>query len=206
MWAVVVTTLGLALATTTVHGAGHADSDGHGAACGLALAASACAIRGRQQCWRCVEQHASALKRAGCSDGTLTSWCQYGTCAAGGAFASVGYCNATASIEQRSNALVEAATTEEKASMLSATNLGISRLGVPAFVYTECLHGLKVDCAASDGACSAVFPAPIALASAFNVSLWREVGATIGLEARALYNSGGLEGAAFPYCWAPNIK
>eukprot|EP01046_Picozoa_sp_COSAG06_P119522 COSAG06_NODE_66800_length_253_cov_1.000000_1_plen_33_part_01 len=33
MWAVVVTTLGLALATTTVHGAGHADSDGHGAAC-----------------------------------------------------------------------------------------------------------------------------------------------------------------------------
>lgn len=135
-----------------------------GARCDLALAASGCKLTARKVCWDCLQQHASALKQAGCTGSALTSWCQYGTCSTGGAFANDGWCNATASLESRADALVAAATLSEKAGMLSATNAGIPRLGVPAFVYSECLHGLKVDCPAGDPSCSAVFPAPIALA------------------------------------------
>ena len=83
--------------------------------------------------------------------------------------------------------------------MLPATNEGVPRLGVPAFAYTECLHGLKLDCG-RDGHCPTIFPAPIALAAALNDSLWATTGATIGKEGRALYNTGGLDQLAFPYC------
>ena len=34
----------------------------------------------------------------------------------------------------------------EKVSMLSYTNAGIPRLGVPALPYSECLHGVITSC------------------------------------------------------------
>ena len=176
------------------------------ARCDVALAASRCTVRGRHACWSCLERRTAALSRAGCNSSDLVAWCQYGTCARGSAFASAGYCDGAATLEARADALVAGATLAEKASMLSATNAGIARLGVPAFIYTECLHGLKVDCSDADSACTAVFPAPVALAATLNASLWTAVGATIGREARALFNSGGVRSVAFPYCWAPNIN
>jgi hypothetical protein len=174
--------------------------------CGIALTASRCTVRGRASCWACVKQHSEALLKAGCNDSALTSWCQYGTCSEAGAFASTQYCNNTASLDTRAEALVNAATLSEKLSMLPATNNGIPRLGLPAFVYTECLHGLKIDCDEDGQACPSIFPAPIALAATLNDSLWSSVGGTIGMENRALYNSGGVSQVAFPYCWAPNIN
>ena len=109
-------------------------------------------------------------------------------------------------MEARAEALVNAATLQEKLSMLPATNGGIPRLGVPAFMYTECLHGLKIDCGGHGQACPSIFPAPIALAATLNDSLWARIGSVIGMENRALYNSGGLDQLAFPYCWAPNVN
>ena len=175
-------------------------------ACDIALTASRCTVRGRASCWTCVKQHSEALLKAGCNDSALTSWCQYGTCSEAGAFASTQYCNHTASLDARAEALVNAATLSEKLSMLPAVNNGIPRLGLPAFMYTECLHGLKIDCDKDGEACPSIFPAPIALAATLNDSLWRSVGGTIGTENRALYNSGGVSQVAFPYCWAPNIN
>ena len=173
-------------------------------ACGLALTASRCVIRGRATCWDCIERHSEALRLAGCNDSALTSWCQYGTCALDGAFATAKYCDHAASLEVRADALVGAATLPEKLSMLPATNDGVPRLGLPAFMFTECLHGLKVDCGGDGEACPSIFPAPIALAATLNASLWADIGSAIGTENRGLYNTGGLDQLAFPYCWAPN--
>jgi hypothetical protein len=173
-------------------------------ACGLALTASRCVVRGRAACWDCVAQHSAALRVAGCNDSALTSWCQYGTCAPAGAFALTKYCDISASLEARADALVNAATLQEKLSMLPATNDGVPRLGLPAFMFTECLHGLKIACGGDGEPCPSIFPAPIALAATLNDSLWSSVGDAIGVENRGLYNSGGLDQVAFPYCWAPN--
>lgn len=89
----------------------------------------------------------------------------------------------------------------EKAAMLAASNNGVPRLGVPPQRYGEALHGVLSGCGAAapptvDGfvssGCPTSFPTGLALGSSFNRTLWRAVGATIGTEARALFNQGGI--------------
>ena len=54
-----------------------------------------------------------------------------------------------------------------------------TRLGIPAIIGTECLHGHA-------GRNSTVFPTPLAMASSWNTELVNEVFDVIGREARAL--------------------
>lgn len=68
---------------------------------------------------------------------------------------------------------------------------GIPRLGVPPHPEwgAESLHGLCVACPFPDR-CTTVFPPASATAKSFNRTLWRAVGAALGMEARTLFNIG----------------
>lgn len=80
-----------------------------------------------------------------------------------------------------------------------APSLGISAL--PA--TSECVHGVAWGCTAA-GLCPTLFPNGGALGAAFNRSLWRAVGSTIGDEQRALAN---LNGQPSGYsCWSPQLN
>lgn len=120
------------------------------------------------------------------------------SCAAGG---TADFCNASLPVPARVALLLAAMLPTEKAAMLSASNNGVPRLGVPPQRYGEALHGVLSGCGAAapptaDGfvssGCPTSFPTGLALGSSFNRSLWRAVGETIGTEARALFNQGGI--------------
>ena len=120
------------------------------------------------------------------------------SCAAGGG---ADFCNASLPVAARVQLLIAQMLPVEKAAMLTASNNGVPRLGVPPQRYGEALHGVLSGCGAAapptaDGfassGCPTSFPTGLALGSSFNRSLWRAVGATIGTEARALFNQGGI--------------
>jgi hypothetical protein len=81
--------------------------------------------------------------------------------------------------------------------MLSASNNGIPRLGVPPLTFGEALHGVLCGCGSpftdpttgyTSTGCPTSFPTGLALGGTFNRSLWSLVGGTIGREARSLFN------------------
>ena len=121
------------------------------------------------------------------------------------------YCNQSLTAYERATDLSKRLNDTEIANMLSNTNQGCDRLGVPAFRFSEALHGVVTRCGKQtyfkkfDGnntGCPTSFPHAMVLGSSFNRSLWRKVGETISTEARALNNQ-GLAGIAF---WAPDIN
>lgn len=123
-------------------------------------------------------------------------------------FSTYPYCNHSLPISSRVDDLISRLTVAEKAQFLVAnghTNGGVPRLQVKAFLYGECLHGVKSRCgAAVDGStgCPTSFPHALGLGATFNRTLWTAVGSTISTEARSLYNQ-GLIGLSF---WAPDIN
>ena len=105
------------------------------------------------------------------------------------------YCNPALPTPARVADLLARMVPVEKAAMLAASNNGVPRLGVPPLRYGEALHGVLSGCgeaAPGSTGCPTSFPTGLGLGSAFNRSLWRAVGETIGTEARALYNQGGI--------------
>ena len=118
------------------------------------------------------------------------------------------YCNPAAPVPARVEDLLSRLSVAEKAQFLSAvghTNNGVPRLGVPPFLYGECLHGVNCRCGdAAEGStgCPTSFPHALGLSATFNRTLWTLVGDTISTEARALNNQ-GLIGLSF---WAPDIN
>lgn len=72
------------------------------------------------------------------------------------------------------------------------------------------MHGVQSRCS-PDGRCPTTFPNPNTLGATFNQSLWKQMGAVIGLELRALWlqNVGENHASNLPHigldCWSPNI-
>ena len=60
---------------------------------------------------------------------------------------------------------------------------------IPPAGGTNAIHGLQNVQCLSDGQCPTSFPAPCAMAAAFNTSLTHGMGAVLGRELRAYYNA-----------------
>lgn len=121
------------------------------------------------------------------------------SCFDGGANETFPYCNPALTPQVRTQDLIQRMLPTEKAAFLSVNNNGVQRLGVPPLRYGEALHGVLSGCGkaappTSTGfvstGCPTSFPTGLGLGSAFNRSLWKAVGDTIGQEARALFNQG----------------
>jgi len=109
------------------------------------------------------------------------------------------------SIEERSVALVEAMTLEEKISQLMDQSPAIPRLAIPEYNWwNECLHGL-----ARNGRAT-VFPQAIGLAATFDEELIYKIGSAISDEARAKFNIAIKNGNRSRYAgltfWSPNVN
>ena len=122
------------------------------------------------------------------------------------------YCDPALPAGARAADLLARLAPTEKAAFLSASNNGFPRLGVPPLRYGEALHGVLSGCGApapptpsgfASTGCPTSFPTGLALGSSFNRTLWRAVGATIGAEARALFNQCGI---AQPMLFTPDIN
>ena len=101
------------------------------------------------------------------------------------------WCDTTQAIGNRSAALATA---------MNATELvwyvlggAVKRLGVPLPPHygEEALHGVSVGKCPFPDRCTTVFPPASGSARSFNRTLWRAIGAAIGLEARTLWNTQG---------------
>ena len=123
-------------------------------------------------------------------------------------FSGYKYCNSSLPVQERVGDLLPRLSVAEKAQFLVAaghSNGGVPRLGVPPFLYGECLHGMRSNCgAAAPGStgCPTSFPHALGLGATFNRTLWTLVGETVSTEGRALFNQ-GLIGLAM---WAPDIN
>ena len=111
--------------------------------------------------------------------------------------ASLPYCNASLPVDIRVADLISRLEPVEAASLLSTSNNGVPRLGVPLLTFGEALHGVLSGCGApytdpatgyTSTGCPTSFPTGLALGGTFNRSLWAAVGGVIGREARALFN------------------
>lgn len=124
------------------------------------------------------------------------------------------FCDTSASIDDRASAFVSALQLEEKAGIMVNNGKGVGRLHIPPYQWgSEGLHGPLQPCVtAADGStkCPTSFPAPCAMASAFNDTMYHEVGAADGLEARAINNlrnhqTQNVYGDGIDY-WSPTVN
>jgi len=118
-------------------------------------------------------------------------------------------CDRTLSPSERAAALVKALTVEEKLQNLVSKAQGAPRIGLPAYNWwSEALHGV----AYAPGTyfpegdvefnSSTSYPMPLLMAAAFDDELIEQIGAAIGIEARAWGNAGW---AGLDY-WTPNVN
>ena len=119
------------------------------------------------------------------------------------------FCNQSTSFADRAHDLIaRVANNTLKAQQLAASAgarygpLGFPELGVAGPAYSEALHGAVCGCI-SPTQCPSSFPHALLLGASFNRSLFEHVGDAIGLEARAIANTGSRCG---PLLWAPNIN
>lgn len=118
------------------------------------------------------------------------------------------FCNTSLPFSTRSQNLISLLTLPEKITFLCNNFSGIPRLGIPPYEWwSESLHGIAtngpgISFDAGPVKCATMFPQVINSAAAFNRSLWFEIAAAVGVEGRAMYNS-GQSGLTF---WAPNIN
>lgn len=118
------------------------------------------------------------------------------------------FCNVNATLEARLKDLLSRIPLNETAGLFSNTAGGVPSLAIPPYQWwSEGLHGVAfspgVQFNATSGFPAATsFPQVSLTASSFNTTLFRLIGATIGMEARAMNNYGA---AGLTY-WAPNIN
>ena len=92
-------------------------------------------------------------------------------------------------IEDRVNNIVPVLTPEEKLSLLRQNEPAISRLGLSPFTYwTEGLHG--IGWGQSGTLTGTQFPQAFGLGETWDSEIMKRVGAQVGCEMRAIYNSG----------------
>ena len=118
-------------------------------------------------------------------------------------------CNTTLPLSERLTDLVRRIPAAEKPYQLVTTAPAINSLWIPPQKYwNEALHGLL-----SGGSVSpnderirrkpTEFPSALSSAAAFNRSLFWEIGAAVGTEARVESNAGTARGWTF---WSPNVN
>ncbi|HEU5011576.1 MAG TPA: glycoside hydrolase family 3 C-terminal domain-containing protein [Roseiflexaceae bacterium] len=93
--------------------------------------------------------------------------------------------------EQRISSLIALLTLDEKIALLS-TQLGVPRLGIPITENVEGIHGLVVTGHLGGGTIdipTTSFPQPYGMAQSWDTDLLQQVGAVIGAEARAIFQS-----------------
>jgi beta-glucosidase len=116
------------------------------------------------------------------------------------------YLDSSRPIDERLKDLISRLTLEEKVGLMSHPAKGVQRLGIPAYNYwSEALHGV-----ARNGLAT-VFPQAIGMAATWDRELVRQVGSTIGDEARAKYHEAlRRKGSTAQYqgltFWSPNVN
>lgn len=137
-------------------------------------------------------------------------------CSTNSTLGALPFCNASLPTDGRVADLVGRLTTAEKISLMGqgptsgGKSQGVARLGVAPLPWGEALHGVVSHCY-NGTYCPTSFPHALALAAAFNRTLWHAVGDRISTEARALNNLGTLDyigcGPDAPLMvWAPNLN
>lgn len=107
--------------------------------------------------------------------------------------------------EKRARELVGQMTLEEKASQLRFDAPAISRLGIPRYHWwNEGLHGV------ARAGTATMFPQAIGMAAMFDEDMMQEIGAAVGMEARAKYNAYAAREDRDIYkgltLWSPNVN
>jgi beta-glucosidase len=92
------------------------------------------------------------------------------------------YLDSTQPVEQRAWDLISRLTLEEKATLLNHNGPGVTRLGIRADQWNQCLHGVCWDRPTT------MFPVSIAMAATWDPARINEVATAISDEARAVYN------------------
>ncbi len=108
-------------------------------------------------------------------------------------------------MDARIDDLIQRMSLSEKVKQLMNAAPAIQRLNVPEYDYSnECLHGV-----ANNGNAT-VFPQAIGMAATWDVEKMQQVGATIGIEARAKYYQAQRDGMYASgqglNFWSPNIN
>lgn len=106
--------------------------------------------------------------------------------------ASWAFCNASLDTESRLDDLVQRIAVTEIGPLLTARQSPpIPRVGMPMFMWgTNALHGITnyAECRSTTGRCPTSWPTGVALGASWNVTAWRVMGATTGVELRAYDN------------------
>jgi len=132
------------------------------------------------------------------------------------------FCDTTLSLDARVADLVTRLQGAEIVPQLTARHGGggspgpndnVSRLGLPEFDWgMNAIHGVQSSCVLSSGTvyCPTSFPNPVNFGMTWNRSLFYDLGAVIGVEARALWLAGAVENSHGPHigldAWSPNIN
>eukprot|EP01043_Picozoa_sp_COSAG02_P035934 COSAG02_NODE_2604_length_8443_cov_6.439593_6_plen_293_part_00 len=104
------------------------------------------------------------------------------------------FCNASLPIDDRLDDLLSRATCAEKSQAVTSSGASIERLGVPLLGAAEDTHGVVDGCipsgltAPNSTGCPTTFSNGPGLGATFDRALWREIGETMGREARGLNN------------------
>lgn len=107
------------------------------------------------------------------------------------------WCDISKTIDERAAAFVATLQPSEKIPLLTNEAKGATRLHIPPYQWgSEGLHGPMEPCVTgiskktgkTTHACPTSFPAPSAMASAYNTTLYWMVGRADGIEARAINN------------------
>lgn len=123
-----------------------------------------------------------------------------------------GFCNTSWPLEARVADLTARIALVEMGPLLTARSSSpIPRLGLTAFYWgTNALHGVLGAACRPSGACPTVWPDVVAMATSWNATAWRAMGATTGREMRALDNvlwsgQGANPGGGLT-AWGPTIN
>lgn len=113
------------------------------------------------------------------------------------------WCDASLPMSERIDDMIGRMSLDEKIGNLVNTATPIGSLGLKAYQWwSEAAHGVTAVRNDDTTPGETNFPFPITLGMSFNRSLWKSVGATVGVEARAFMNAGN----AFSTFWAPVIN
>ena len=101
------------------------------------------------------------------------------------------FCDIALGLDERISDYVNRVPVEIKISMMGHNASGYEALKIPPYMWwSEGLHGPLEPCVQHKDrcVCPTIFPSPSAMGNAFNRTLYRLVGQTIGIQGRAISN------------------
>jgi hypothetical protein len=132
-------------------------------------------------------------------------------CQPGHPAAQLPFCNTTLPLDQRVEDYIHRIPVENQTAMMSHPAAGYDPLGIPPYQWwSEGLHGPLEPCVQwkNRTRCPTSFPCPSGLGNAFNTTLYRAIGAAIGIEGRAISHLRRHDmsiGDGITY-WSPNVN